>query len=286
MVLRVAIVVALSLLFNAASAMVEQGIAEVRFSYVADNGPENWGKLSPNFNTCSTGKHQSPVDIMQNKTAQRQELGPLSKEYYSVNATLMNSGYSIGVHYEGKAGELNINGKKYVYKQMHWHTPSEHTINGERFAAELHLVHQTEEKDVAVVAILYKYGDPNPVVTKLMPYLPQLTRESCTSNPKTSDVDVGMMDRDYSRQPLQGYYRYHGSLTTPPCSENVVWTVLARVRSISEEQVTALRAPLCKDCKFNSRPVQPLNDRKVELFKVHKKGRVEAYKNKFVPGSI
>lgn len=73
------------------------GIAEVRFSYVADNGPENWGKLSPNFNTCSTGKHQSPVDIMQNKTAQRQELGPLSKEYYSVNATLMNSGYSIGV---------------------------------------------------------------------------------------------------------------------------------------------------------------------------------------------
>lgn len=278
MVPRVSIVVALSLLFNVASAMVEQGIAEVRFSYMADNGPENWGKLSPNFRTCSTGKHQSPVNIMQNETVQRQGLGPLSKEYYTANATLMNSGYAIGVHYEGKAGELNIDGKKYHYKQMHWHTPSEHTINGEQFAAELHLVHLTEEKDVAVVAILYKYGDPNPVVTRLMPYLPQLTRESCTSNPKTSDVDVGIMDCHYSRQPLQGYYRYRGSLTTPPCSENVVWTVLARVRSISEEQVTALREPLCKDCKFNSRPVQPLNDRKVELFKVHKK-RAKADKN-------
>ncbi|CAN1303149.1 Dioscorin DB3S, partial [Linum perenne] len=94
------------------------------------NGPDKWGSLSPIFQTCESGKSQSPIDINDNDVVKNNNLEKLEGEYKPVEATLVNTGYNIIVRTNPEAGELTIDGKTYKLKQMHWHTPSEHTMNG------------------------------------------------------------------------------------------------------------------------------------------------------------
>lgn len=192
-----------------------------------------------------------------------------SKEYNEVvNATLINWGHIIALHYDGHVGWMEINGTKYTFKQMHWHTPSEHLINGRRYAAELHLVHEAEDRSAAVIAILYRYGNStaefDPFLTKLGQAFKKLSKEK-SDKEHVTQVNVGMFSTKPLTQNSRIYFRYAGSFTTPPCTENVIWTVLGRVRFISKKQVEALKAPLMPGYKDNARPKQPLNGRMIEV---------------------
>ncbi|KAE8718964.1 hypothetical protein F3Y22_tig00109983pilonHSYRG00017 [Hibiscus syriacus] len=102
------------------------------------------------------GKRQSPINIQRNMTVHNKQLKPLARKYKPANATLVNKGFSVGVRFEEDAGELWIDAKSYTLKQVHWHLPSEHRIDSQQFAAELHMVHRAPDNSTAVVAVLYQ----------------------------------------------------------------------------------------------------------------------------------
>ncbi|CAL5387419.1 unnamed protein product [Camellia sinensis] len=229
------------------------------FSYSGDTGPDKWGSLSPDYKKCSKGKSQSPIKIVEDKAVPDKTLKPLRRQYYPVNATLVNNGYNVELDF-GNAGVLIGNGKNYTLQHMHWHTRSEHTIDNATFAAELHLVHKARDGSFSVISILYELGKPDPIITKIQSQLAKLASTG------TAKIAVGTFDTSQLSKKTNKYYKYVGSLTVPPCTENVIWHVLAEERSISQAQIDALKAPLLPANKNNYRPVQPLNGRKVALF--------------------
>ncbi|XP_034692782.1 alpha carbonic anhydrase 1, chloroplastic [Vitis riparia] len=259
------IILAFALLHVPAFAFTTEELEEVPFSYTGQMGPANWGKLHPQFQECVVGKSQSPVDIITNQTELNPNLKPLSRNYRPGKSTLVNNGFNVGVRFDEDVGVLLVDGKNYSLKQMHWHSPSEHRIDGLQYPAELHLVHRTDDGNIAVVGILYQYGDADPLLSKLKNKLDELAKDVCASN-EQSQVSLGTMDTKLIRRNTRRYYRYMGSLTTPPCSEKVAWHILGKIRDISKDQVAALKAPLNSDCKDNSRPLQPLNGRRIQLY--------------------
>ncbi|KDP37301.1 hypothetical protein JCGZ_06755 [Jatropha curcas] len=239
------------------------GTAAVKFGYYGAVGPEKWGSLSPTYSECSKGKSQSPINIIKNDTVLDSNLKPLIRDYEIANATLVNNVCNIGVHFDNGCGALIIDGKNYKLIQLHWHSPSEHQINGVHYPLELHLVHLAEDGARSVVAVLYKYGPENPFIAKIHNGLGKLAKnEYGNGHVPLEQLDVKPLKKKTSK-----YFRYIGSLTTPPCTENVIWNVLGKARTVSKEQVEALKAPLEKAYKHNNRPVQPLNGRKVSLYK-------------------
>ncbi|PQP96603.1 alpha carbonic anhydrase 1 chloroplastic [Prunus yedoensis var. nudiflora] len=240
-------------------------VQNVSFSYSGATGPENWGSLSPNFSACSNGKIQSPVDIVKGILTTDKRLKPLTRVYGASNATLFNNGFNLGVQFEGHVGTLDVDGKNYDLKQMHWHSPSEHRLNGVQFPAELHLVHQASDGSVSVVSVLFQFGKDDILISKIKDKLTELAQETCKKE-EDGHIPLGTVDINEFQKKSRKYFRYVGSLTVPPCTENVVWNILGKVRTISQDQLNALKAPLDSDCKNNSRPLQPPNGRKVELY--------------------
>ncbi|XP_051114387.1 alpha carbonic anhydrase 1, chloroplastic isoform X2 [Andrographis paniculata] len=236
----------------------------VQFTYLGATGPDHWGILSPNFSMCNKGKLQSPINILTSQVVVNKNLKPLIRSYEITNVTLVNNKFNVGVRYPDHSGGLMVEGKMYKLIQMHWHAPSEHRINGRRFAAELHLVHVAGDGSVSVIAILFRYGHSDPLLAKIQNKLNELAYEMRIH--KDSPITFGPFHPSEVRKRCHKYYRYVGSFTTPPCTQNVIWNILARVRSISRKQVEALRAPLDMRCKNNARPCQPMNGRHVEMY--------------------
>ncbi|CAD5185481.1 unnamed protein product [Musa acuminata subsp. malaccensis] len=238
----------------------------IRFGYGGATGPEKWGSLSSEFKLCSAGKHQSPINIVKDDVVYNPNLKGLDRDYVPTNATFIDNGFNVELRYEGGgAGKMTVDGKNYSLLQMHWHSPSEHTINGERFPVELHLVHKTDCGDITVVSILYRYGHPDAF---LIQYLNSQMRKEIDelAMGARAQVPVGIVRTRWWKRHSRKYYRYVGSLTTPPCTENVIWSILGKVREMSEEQASALKAPLEEEYRSNSRPLQPLNGQTVQLY--------------------
>jgi carbonic anhydrase len=135
--------------------------------------------------------------------------------------------HRLQLKFDGDAGSLVINGTEYFLHQLHWHSPSEHTVNGRRYDMEMHLVHQSADGKAAVISVLYQVGRPDGLLRKLEPFL-QLIADQ-----RDREERLGVVDPHAARGWASVYYRYMGSLTTPPCTEGVVWTILRRVRSLT-----------------------------------------------------
>lgn len=249
------------------ASIVSGGGPPPQFGYLGPSDPRKWGSLSPTYSACSNGKFQSPVNIVKSKCVSGRNLKPLDIEYHvAVNATLVDNLFNVAMKYDGNAGALRMNGKNYSLIQMHWHSPSEHHLNGVQYAAELHLVHKAVDGEISVVAILYRYGHPDPLLAKIQSKLDQLKKMVHSSSHDQAQVSIGSITTKEIRKHTRKYYRYVGSFSTPPCTEGVIWNILGKVRSISRKQVEELEAPLIWECKRNSRPVQPLHGRRIELY--------------------
>ncbi|KAL9296775.1 hypothetical protein ACSQ67_022671 [Phaseolus vulgaris] len=242
--------------------MSEEVENEKEFTYdmKSKSGPENWGDIEPEWNLCKKGSMQSPINFL-NGVQKVNNLGELKINYKPSKVVLVNRGHDIKVKWVGGKSNIEINGTKYDLIQSHWHSPSEHAIDGTRLDLELHMVHQTPSGEYAVLGIIYRAGREDPFVSLLSKGLKAIS-DHTGAEEEVAEVDPSMVKEGSS---VSLYYRYTGSLTTPPCSENVIWTVLREVRSISQEQIKLLQEAVEDDSRSNARPLQELNNRVVQL---------------------
>lgn len=193
---------------------------------------------------CAQGKNQSPIDIQSTVQA---ELAKLELDYNGKAISLTNNGHTLQTSLEGD-NNLLVDGKSFNLKQFHFHTPSENHVDGKSYPLEAHYVHADEQGNLAVVAVFFEEGEANPALTKLLDKVPA----------KDSNVTISApFDASALIPSEKDYYRFNGSLTTPPCSEGVRWLVLKDPQTISAEQIATFEQAMGE----NNRPVQPLNAR-------------------------
>jgi carbonic anhydrase len=223
---------------------------DVHWSYDGDSGPQAWGKLKPDFNLCATGKRQSPINIEEDSTLQG-PAEPVRFDYTPSNGIVVNNGHTIQVDVQGE-NSITVRGSNFRLVQFHFHTPSEEQINDKRFAMVVHLVHRNAEGQLAVVAVLLEPGDPNPVIDRVWTYMPLDVGDRVRMPP-------GMLNLNELLPADQRYYQFMGSLTTPPCTEGVLWMVLKQPITISPAQLKLFTQLYAN----NARPVQAVNARPV-----------------------
>ncbi|CAK9171401.1 unnamed protein product [Ilex paraguariensis] len=254
---------ALLLLLAACPATCQEVEDESEFSYVpgSHNGPERWGEIRPEWSMCNNGTMQSPIDLLNERVEIVSHLGRLKRDYKPSNATLINRGHDMMLRWQSGGGHIYINGTQYTLNQCHWHSPSEHTINGRSYDLEVHLVHESSDGRVAVLGILYTIGRPDSFLSMMEKDLKAL------ADIRGVERVVGTIDPRQIKLGSRKYYRYIGSLTVPPCHQNVAWTMLRKVRTVTREQVKLIREAVHDDSETNARPVQPINQRSVKLYR-------------------
>lgn len=235
------------LLLSAAGTAWAEGSAP-HWTYQGKEGAAQWGEIDPNFKVCGLGKEQSPIDIQATK---KSKLSPIGFSYEKSAAEVINNGHTIQVNL-ASAGAIKLGPDEFKLLQFHFHTPSEEMVKGKHFAMVAHLVHKSADDKLAVVAVLLKEGKENAALKAVLNDMPKQAGEKSAL---ADGIDVAaLLPKD------KGYYKFVGSLTTPPCSEGVRWQVLKQPVELSKKQIEAFRSLY----PMNARPVQPLNGRLVE----------------------
>ncbi|MEQ8757260.1 MAG: carbonic anhydrase family protein [Coleofasciculus sp. G1-WW12-02] len=220
----------------------------VNWGYSGDASPKNWGNLSPKFETCKLGKEQSPINLNDKSASSAKSL---EFTYKNTPFKVINNGHAIEVDY--KAGSyIEIEGKRYELLQFHFHSPSEHRVKGEAYPMEAHLVHKSQDGQLAVVGVFLKEGQYNPFIETLWANILTHKGERIVRGVTINASALPPQDKSY--------YHYTGSLTTPPCTEGVEWYVLKQPIEISSQQLAKFKSVY----SGNARPVQPLNQRVIE----------------------
>lgn len=217
----------------------------VHWDYEGEDGPENWGKLAEEFDICDKGKNQSPIDLVADLDA---DLPELVFEYNNPGRLAeINTGHAIQENVN-PGNYIVIREERFELKQFHFHSPSEHAVNGDYFPMEVHLVHQNSGGDYVVVGLLFQEGEANDLMNQLPSFRAKRGEEPYDNPIDYNDLIVDRKD----------YFLYNGSLTTPPCTEGVFWIVLKQPINASTEQIQHYHDLLGFD---NNRPVQPHNAR-------------------------
>ncbi|RMG91875.1 MAG: carbonic anhydrase family protein [Zetaproteobacteria bacterium] len=219
------------------------------WGYEGDVGPAHWGQFSE---TCAKGKSQSPINIETAKVVKK-GLQPIEIHYSEAKAVkgkVLNNGHTIKVETEN-GGYIVANGKRFDLLQFHFHSPSENQVDGKPYDMVAHFVHKAKDGQLAVIAVMFEKGKSNAALRKVWKKMPKEVGESAGYRGLNLNA---ILPKDRS------YYHFTGSLTTPPCSENVEWFVLKHPVSIGAKQLSKFH----KLYNGNVRPTNPLNGRVVE----------------------
>lgn len=237
---------ALSLGWQQSPAIAGVTAGSAQWGYTGQAGPEHWGELSAEYQACQLGTHQSPIDLNGAIVA---ALPPIRLDYQETPLRIVNNGHTIQVNYE-PGSTLTIGDQTFELLQFHFHHPSEHLVQGKAADMELHLVHRNASGELAVVGVLLTAGAENPVIKSIFAAMPD------RPGPEQLQSQVTLNVQDLLPADL-GSYRYFGSLTTPPCSEEVSWIILQQPVTLSSSQIRQFASLF----PGNARPVQALNQR-------------------------
>tara|TARA_Y100000052_G_scaffold19973_1_gene19798 strand:+ start:3963 stop:4715 length:753 start_codon:yes stop_codon:yes gene_type:complete len=219
--------------------------SHAHWSYDGDHGPSRWAELEASYSSCA-GSEQSPIDL--NGQAIPAAVHAPAVYWKEADVTsVTNNGHTFQVDLSD-AGKIVIDDVPYHFLQFHFHSGSEHTFHGRRFPLEVHLVHQSADGRLAVIGVMFAQGEHNPLLDDLINVMPGAPG-SLSPIMKVNLNDF--LPGDWSA------YRYEGSLTTPPCSEIVAWTVFEKPLSASADQFAVFETLF----PHSYRPVQPQNRR-------------------------
>lgn len=237
--------VLLSGLISSTTALAED---KAHWGYSGHEGPEHWAELSAEFGSCGSGKNQSPINLTGMIEG---SLPNMAVSYKPGGNEVVNNGHTIQVNYQ-PGSTISVAGKTFELKQFHFHSPSENHIEGQSYPMEGHFVHADNDGNLAVIAVMYKIGKANTELEKAWAHMPH---EAGIKHPLQKMINAGRLLPHKS-----DYYRFNGSLTTPPCTEGVNWFVMKYYDTASQEQIEKFVHAMHHD---NNRPVQPLNARVV-----------------------
>ena len=206
-----------------------------------------WGSLSPDYHLCRDGASQSPVDIRQTVEGL---LPPLTLIYPPKQSSVVNNGHTVQINIKD-GSEITLEGKVFTLRQFHFHTPSENRISGKSYPLEVHFVHSSDRGELAVLGVMFESGAENPALQEILSAIPARENDEVTLQQPLDMMALIPEDR--------AYFRFSGSLTTPPCTEGVRWVVFRDPVSASEPQLEKLKSVLGEH--GNSRATQPLNAR-------------------------
>jgi carbonic anhydrase len=234
--------------FSLAMSSAGTALGQHQWGYKGEGAPQNWSKLDPKFAECGSGKNQSPIDLSGFIEA---KLPPLKLAYAAGATEILNNGHTIEVAY-ASGSHLTVDGRTFALKQFHFHSPSENKIQGKQFPLEGHLVHADKDGNLAVVAVMFEEGAANPLLATLWERMPGKSGDK-------SALPAGLAVSQMLPKE-RGYYRFNGSLTTPPCSEGVRWLVLKNSTTASKTQIEQFSKAVGV---ANNRPTQPVNARPI-----------------------
>jgi len=230
----------------------------VHWGYGQDDGPGQWSSLNPDWSICTNGSAQSPIDVRNAQDSS--ELAGLALEMPEASVRVirqehvlhaLDNGHTIQVNVD--AGDtLTIGDQSFDLRQYHFHSPSEHTVDGEHYPMEMHLVHTSSAGELAVIGVFIEEGEHNAAFEPVWSNMPTEPGTETLIEHVQVNID-DMLPSDTAS------WRYQGSLTTPPCSEGVRWIVLKTPIQLDAAQVKQFQDVFTG----NNRPTQPLNDRSV-----------------------
>lgn len=221
-----------------------------RWGYTGATSPEYWGELSADYARCASGQRQSPIDLVEAKPT---KLTVPDIDYRSTAIEMIHTGHTIQCNYD-PGSTLCLDDHLFNLVQFHFHSPSEHQIEGQRQAMECHFVHHSRDRDAwLVVAVFLHLGATNPVLDPLWSHLPMQPGE--TYHDRHTRIQASQLFPPR----FEPFYRYEGSLTTPPCREPVTWLLCAEPITVSIAQVDRFTQAMPN----NARPLQARNHRPI-----------------------
>jgi len=238
-----------SLLLTAAASPFAAETA-AHWSYQGKTDPTHWAKGNPENAACRSGHRQSPIALSAT-TARHIASKDFTVQYEPGTITLVNNGHTIRANTSDASDTVSFKGEIYKLDQFHFHTPSEHTLDGKSYPMELHLVNKSSVGKITVVGIFIKEGKENSALESAFGDLP--ARQTWAA--RHAKVDLAALIPSDKKALI-----YSGSLTTPPCSEMVNWIVLEQPIEMSKQQIAAFKA-IFHD---NHRPLQKLNHRDID----------------------
>ena len=219
-----------------------------QWAYIGENGPLKWAAVNPEWIKCGNGQRQSPIDI---RSGIKVDLESIVFNYKPSAFTIVDNGHTIQTSL-APGNRITVQGRSYELIQFHFHRPSEERINGRAYDMVAHLLHRDDSGKLAMVAVLIERGAATNLIQTVWNNIP-LEKNELVSPSGTMDMnDILPLKRDY--------FTYMGSLTTPPCSEGVLWMVMKNPVTISQEQIDIF-AHLYS---MNARPIQPTAERLIK----------------------
>ncbi|KAI9140734.1 alpha carbonic anhydrase [Paraphysoderma sedebokerense] len=226
----------------------EIGVVKADYDYVGRKSPANWHRLKPEYAICGNGKFQSPVNFYVSQTNARPESAIINWNNFASSVELLNTGKSVDFTFKGNSsGTVSFANVHYKMANIHYHLPSEHLLDERHHEGEIHFVHKSDDNRLLVVGFfldVHPNAAPNPFVEQFVPRLPM--------KPGQKQVIERLQFNHFSSCDLSQYFTYKGSLTTPPCSENVRWIVMRQPIVINPHQYEILK----NSVPYNARPVQ------------------------------
>lgn len=245
---------------EAADAVSDDHVA-VHWGYEPEDGPTQWATMDPGWSVCADGTEQSPIDLTGAipgtlPDAEIDLPSGLEVEIRNQEGVFaeLDNGHTVQVN--AATGEtLTVGDATYSLVQFHFHAPSEHTVDGAHYPMEMHFVHQGADGALAVVGLLIEEGMANPGLAPIWAHL-----DAGPGSEATVEIPINLRD-DLFRGDASGVWHYQGSLTTPPCSQDVRWLIRRTPTTLSAAQIAEFTAVY----DHNNRPVQPLHDRTLYL---------------------